>query len=279
MAVNLIDSTDISVQQTGSDIQLNINNKNKLGNVVVDSIKTKNMYNSANDKFGYVLASNGSESSSHGYLISGYIEVKPNTYYTISWVNSGGENLMRVGYYNSSKTFIDRPTGTSPYTFTTPNNCYFIRISYQCIGNNQNTNSQVQVEEGSTATTYSSYQNLDANAYVLWSNNSLTSDFAGQQINLSDSLNNYVYYEILFLMSKHETIGVSTGKVNSAYSTSLMSLRSASTIGTISRFRDATRTTDTKIDFSACTECRGGATTVSTANDRIIPYKIIGYKY
>lgn len=113
---------------------------------------------------------------------------------------------------------------------------------------------------------------------VLWTNNSITSDFAGQQITLSDSLTNYTYYEILFLMSKHETIGVSTGKVNSAYSTSLMTLRNASTIGTISRFRDATRTTDTKIDFSACTECRGGATTVSTANDRVIPYKIIGYK-
>lgn len=114
---------------------------------------------------------------------------------------------------------------------------------------------------------------------LLWENNSLTSDFAGQQILLNDSLANYDYYEVLFLMSKYETIEVSTGMVNSAYSTTLMSLRCASGVGTISRFRDATRTTDTKIDFSGCSECRGGSTSVTITNDRIIPYKIIAYKY
>ena len=281
MAVNLISSEEIGITQTGSDIQLDLTGKT--GDLVVDSIRTKNMFNKESITKGYVISSTGAINSGSGYCYSEYIPVKPNTQYTISRTFSGAtgaEDLMRVAYYQSNKTFIDRPNSADrPWTITTPNNCYYIRLSYQYEYSGNASNTNIQVEEGSSATTYSPYQNLDANAYVLWSNSSLTSDFAGQQINLSDSLNNYTYYEILFLMSKHETIGVSTGKVNSAYSTSLMSLRSASTIGTISRYRDATRTTDTKIDFSACTECRGGATTVTTANDRIIPYKIIGYKY
>ena len=114
---------------------------------------------------------------------------------------------------------------------------------------------------------------------TLWTNNSITSDFAGGQITLTGSLANYDYYEILFLMSKHETAQVSTGKVNTSYSTTLMTTKSASGVGIISRWRDANRDSNTQITFSNCTECKGGSTSVATANDRVIPYKIIGYKY
>lgn len=166
MAVNLIDSTDISVQQTGSDIQLNINNKNKLGNVVVDSIRTKNMFNIDSITTNNVISSTGVINYSAGFCYSEFIPVKPSTQYTISRTFSGttgAEDLMRVAYYQSNKTFIDRPTSADrPWTITTPNNCYYIRLSYQYEANNNATNTNIQVEEGSSATTYTHYQNLEA---------------------------------------------------------------------------------------------------------------------
>lgn len=244
------------------------------GNMIVDSISSKNMLNINSFINGYRFGSDGGLFADSSYSASPYIEVKPNTDYIYSRPASSGSQC--ICYYGNDRTFISRTmfSGNQPISITMPNNAYYVRIAELTT----DLNSNLQLELGDTATTYSPYQNLNATTYVLWTNSSITSDFAGQQIILNDSLENYNYYEILFLASKHETIGLSTGKVNSFYNTSLTTLRSASGTGTISRWRDAQRTSSTKIDFSSCTACRGGATTVSTENDRIIPYKILGYK-
>ena len=67
-----------------------------------------------------------SSSSTSGYTTS-YIEVKPNTSYTID-----GVSITRIYRYDSSKGWISRNTTniSLPYTFTTPNNCYYIQFQY-----------------------------------------------------------------------------------------------------------------------------------------------------
>ena len=123
----------------------------------VNFIKGKNLYDKATDIVGYVLASNGALNSASGFCVSNYIPVKPNTQYTISRVydsSTSAEDAMRIGFYTSNKTFIDRPySSDKPYIITTPSNCYFVRLSYEYTKSNTN----VQIEEGSTATTYEPY--------------------------------------------------------------------------------------------------------------------------
>ena len=48
---------------------------------------------------------------------------------------------------------------------------------------------------------------------VLWTNSSPTADFASQTINLSESLDNYDTYEILFLQSTSVSRMMTTGKI------------------------------------------------------------------
>ena len=57
-----------------------------------------------------------------------YISIKPNTTYSISWIYPSGN--MSARYYDSSKNFIGigGVFTSSPSTFNTPSNCYYIRF-------------------------------------------------------------------------------------------------------------------------------------------------------
>lgn len=120
----------------------------------VNVLTTKNLYNIATNTNEKILGNDGSEIDSTGYCISDYIAVQPNTTYTISRVYENlpnSEDNMRLGLYTQNKTWIQRVfSSNKPYVYTTPSNCYFIRLSYQYTI----TNTNVQVEYGSTATTY-----------------------------------------------------------------------------------------------------------------------------
>ena len=139
-----------------------------LGDVVVDSIRSKNMYNAISDIQGQILNSTGGLTQGAGYVTSLFIKVKPSTDYTISKVintaitDPSRDDTMRIGYFTSSKTFISRPTRTDAiWTVTTPSNCEYVRISYQHTISGQEYCYNVQLEEGSTATAYSPYQELN----------------------------------------------------------------------------------------------------------------------
>lgn len=85
---------------------------------------SENMFNGVVTE-GYVISNNdGSLTANVDYRVSEFIEVKPNTKYTVfGWFN--------IGYYTSAKSFISRPfTANGESTIvTTPGNCYFIRLS------------------------------------------------------------------------------------------------------------------------------------------------------
>ena len=79
-----------------------------------------------------------------------YMNVAPDTTYVQS--NSLELNIARVCFYDSDKTFLSAATTN---TFTTPNNCYYIRFSIYSSGTIIPT--WCQVEQGSTATSYEPY--------------------------------------------------------------------------------------------------------------------------
>lgn len=99
-----------------------------------------------------------------GYTLSPYISVCPNTTYTIKYnvsslATAAGMVFFSEQNVNSAisgiplyyQTYINSSTTREYYTFTTPTNCHYIRISTPPNA------SEVQLELGSTATTYEPY--------------------------------------------------------------------------------------------------------------------------
>ena len=89
-----------------------------------------------------------------------YIKVSPNTTYTCSW---SGALQPAPFFYNSSKGFISYQATSgdvTSLTFTTPNNCYFVRMSWDKVGTPDITPSvisNVQLEKGSQPSSYVPY--------------------------------------------------------------------------------------------------------------------------
>lgn len=140
-----------------------------LGNLVVDSIKTTNLFNK-NQLIGLVQIN-----SSGGYIADqtsyiNYIEVEAGKTYTISanlnrqWVYNFSNNIPAIGSSGNTRTVA---AGTS-ITFTVPSGYkYFCLRGYPDGASSQeyNLSQNIKLEEGSTATTFTKYQNLDNYEY------------------------------------------------------------------------------------------------------------------
>lgn len=146
---------------------------------------------------------------------------------------------------------------------------------------------QIQFEKG-PATTYEQYIEASINVdeellyqkpVVLWTNPNPTSSFASQIITLGESIKNYKYYEILYKTYKDENIGYNTGKIPVEWTTNLYEVTNASDGGTRNRIRAMTINNSMQIGFTSCSliNTKGDAYTFPD-NDRLIPYKILGYK-
>lgn len=85
------------------------------------------------------------------YSTSDYIQIKPLTTYAIRL----GTFDNRVGFYDKDKEFIDIDTFRNSNTFTTPQNCVYIRTS--CLHMFEN----VQLNEGSVLLEYDEYRKSD----------------------------------------------------------------------------------------------------------------------
>lgn len=124
--------------------------------IVVGSIRSKNMFDKNNVIVGYRFGSDGALLADSSYSASQYIKVKANTTYTISRTGTNGSSCVCL--YQSNGTFISRTflnTMTS-YTFTTTQETAYIKVAELT-----NILGSFQLEEGSTATNYMPYQNLD----------------------------------------------------------------------------------------------------------------------
>lgn len=148
-----ITATNLNNMETGIK-----ENDNKLlgnaiaGNMIVEGIKTKNLFNKSVVINNYTFDSNGGVLFASGYFYqTNYIPVESNTTYTISSaISSVGS--YRIVEYNSSYEFITRDyntPGNVSMTITTNANTKYVRIS--ALVSQLDT---LQFEKGATATSY-----------------------------------------------------------------------------------------------------------------------------
>ena len=123
-----------------------------MGNIVVDSIQSKNLFNKNNVFIGIIYANGSIGSNETAYRYTEYIPITKNKI-TLSGINtSGGGNIIE---YNSNKEKIDN-WSTSNRTLTLNSNTRFIRFSLS-----SNDLDTAQLEYGESATPYSPFQDLN----------------------------------------------------------------------------------------------------------------------
>lgn len=110
---------------------------------------------------GYYWGSSGEQVSNEYCKISDYAKVSPNTTYIYSGTNlhKGSESqdvYVQVCFYDTNKTFIERNKNiqSGNVTFTTTSETEYVRVSAGVLASN------LQIELGSTATSYSPYSNI-----------------------------------------------------------------------------------------------------------------------
>ena len=95
-----------------------------------------------------------------GITISDYMLVDDSKV-TISYAYSGSSTVwLIVEYYDESKTYLSRSAvqaTASGTTFIIPSGCVYVRMSFQMSTVTTATISNIQMEQGSTATTYEAY--------------------------------------------------------------------------------------------------------------------------
>lgn len=128
------------------------------GNTYNIDLPVENLFNSEVVQ-GFYTADGGTSTSNTQIRTTEYIEVTPNTIYTLS--NTNNLVIDRICYYDSSKTFIERGAYLNSATFTTlNNNCKYIRFTMRATdGSNITPSSLVnpQLELGSKANSYTLY--------------------------------------------------------------------------------------------------------------------------
>jgi hypothetical protein len=159
-------------QSTLDDIWNNVNVQLELGSTITSyephqgSIIPVTFPITGKNKFDYSNANianikrrddNGNEiADASGSYCQLLIPVIPNTTYTLSGYTNNNVS-KRIYFIQEDETFISRTAafGNDSYTFTTPNNCYYIQIQNREIENAGW--ETVQLELGDTATTYEPY--------------------------------------------------------------------------------------------------------------------------
>ncbi len=172
------------------------------GNMVVESIRTKNMLNIKSMYGATTGGANTDISTSNNVQITSitnssvsfttsanwngvacdFIEVKPSNEYILSFQSSTATNQMfvKICLYDGSKAFIQDiyATGNLNFTITTTSATKYVKVIIEKIESSSSAIilSNIQLEEGSTATDYSEYQDLnpgsittytDANGWII----------------------------------------------------------------------------------------------------------------
>lgn len=125
----------------------------------IEVVRGKNLLDSELEKGTYNDNTGEQIATDENYRNVSPIKVCPNTTYTFS-IN-GVKQKYCVYYYDSSNNFISWiPAETG--TFTTPNNCYYINFRcYVADYTSDFANLKIQLEKGSTATSYLPYNTLE----------------------------------------------------------------------------------------------------------------------
>ena len=118
----------------------------------------KNLFDKSTVKYNTTIQiyGDGQEVTDNNYMVSDFIEVKPNTTYTSNYMGV-------ILYYDENRKFIGAlDDGVLPQNLTTPNNCKYIRIRcwerYNTIEKQREIVELEQLEENSVATAYEPYK-------------------------------------------------------------------------------------------------------------------------
>jgi len=141
---------NIPVTQTGSGTPSPDNIRDIVGVQGVNVSRTgKNLFSGQNITERSYITSSGDIKNTGGWNVSDYIPVSANTVYTFT-PNTTGGNMAHNAFYDSNKNLLG-VSPTSNFTFTTPVNCKFVRLSFR------SSSYDIQFEHGNTATPYEPY--------------------------------------------------------------------------------------------------------------------------
>ena len=151
--------------------KINATNLNKMENGIANAVETdsearvsnvvsRNLANANNYLLGHINMSNGGIDEDNNWAYT-KVKLKPNTQYTYQLTSTENQEY-EVAQYQSNGTYIvgnfgNWTSGKQSYTFTTSNNTDYILIAWR----NDLSHSNIQVEEGSVATDYAPYLNLE----------------------------------------------------------------------------------------------------------------------
>lgn len=236
------------------------------------------------------LTLNGTSNDEGGYIglssIPQLAKLSAGTYTLsineVSGTRSGSANVV-IRNLDANTNFVDtlyEPSNTYTFTLTTETRIGF--NLYQLGSGRVYTNYVIdlQLEEGSTATTYEPYvipsivvdnDAIYSKPVVLWQNNSPTSNFASQSVSLIDAIENYDYYEVIFkestTSSTYKSCKLPVG----------LNMRMEVDIGFMF-IRIVNSMSGTSMGFTDCVYYNSyGSAATTNQNSAVIPYQIIGY--
>ena len=150
--------------------KINATNLNKMENGIANAVETdsvarvtnvvsRNLANADNYLLGHISSTGAIEFNNDWAYTK--VKLKPNTQYTYQLTSTENQEY-EVAQYQSNGTYIvgnfgNWTSGKQSYTFTTSNNTDYILIAWR----NDLSHSNIQVEEGSVATDYAPYLNLE----------------------------------------------------------------------------------------------------------------------
>lgn len=145
-----------------------------MGDVVVESIRSKNLFNpyiqsgTYSSGVTYTVASDGkiTQSASDGALwpdTTAKSFTLPAGTYTFSIIGKGSSNTFQVYNYNTSSNIHESAVSTFTYTF---NETTRLGIKTYGSGSSYPQSYYIQIEKGTTATSYSQFQELDGTNYI-----------------------------------------------------------------------------------------------------------------
>lgn len=128
---------------------------------IIKGLTQNNYYDASNVIYSITDNNVVVNTSSGGYGVSFPMILEKNTTYTLSsTISPLGNYLLRISFYEEDGTYISNQTSVSQeqfITFTTPNNAYYTLLHLAPPPNIDTTYSNIQLEEGTKANSYSPY--------------------------------------------------------------------------------------------------------------------------
>jgi hypothetical protein len=149
-------------------------------------VVNKNLFDKNDLTAGFVNADGTVGGDLVSYRTSNFILVKPNTTYYKTQTGS-----PRTKFYDKNKQVLDTSTyqdisvGAGAGSFTTPNNAVYFRFSFPISGGSAVDINTIQLEQGSTATTYEEHKEQDFPISLSSRNLINTSDTKNAFLNVS----------------------------------------------------------------------------------------------